>query len=752
MSFLLGSGSKAKQIPDITGLQIQTAVNVLPIPIIYGSPRVTMNIIYANGFLATHTNSGGGKGLLTGGKGGASKTTYSATFIGAIGEGPMGNIIAVFDNQTVYTPSTAPPGRGGFAIFPGTHGQPAWSGVSSRWPSDAFGYTNTYYLGFPDYPLDSSATIPLLNFILPGHFAATSPLYLFTAPDAETFFFDADPALCIYDFLTNETYGAGFPYTFIDTATLNTSAKGFDAVIGDAAVSTYCQAVGLAWSVVLNNNEPAASILDRWCKNLTIAPVWTGAVLKFIPYWEMFSGENPGWGAGAGIAKKYYRPNIAPLFDFTDSDFQQSAQGEDPVVVTRIDIADAKNVIRLDYKDRNNQFNSNVAEAKDETAVELFGPRVDRAGSADEFTHGGYANVSVGIRLQRSLAVRSSYMFKLPWQWCVLDPMDIVTITDEILGLYRFPVRIISLEEDDKGILTVVAEEFSINSAASTVYPHQENIPPIIDTGKPAPAVNTPFIFEPTMQMLTAQSRSVMPTLSVGISGGPGGVFDPNWGGCNVFVSNDGVTYVDQGTFIGPSRMGVTTATLAAWSSITVDNTNTLSVDLTESKGTLDTVTTAQAIGGLSLCGIIDSFGDIEFLTYTTATLTAANKYDLTGLYRGLYGTVACSHTSPSKFLRIDSNVFSEALPANFIDKMLWLKLQSFNIFGQGIEDISTCAVYTFTQTGAGTNLPINPIWSALLAGVAVDLENSSSDVLDLNIGGSGACGPILSVVDLESV
>jgi hypothetical protein len=32
----------------------------------------------------------------------------------------------------------------------------------------------------------------------------------------------------------------------------------------------------------------------------------------------------------------------------------------------------------------------------------------------------------------------------------------------------------------------------------------------------------------------------------------------------------------------------------------------------------------------------------------------------------------------------------------------LFLKFQSFNIFGQSVEDLSECAVYPYTPSGAG--------------------------------------------------
>lgn len=51
------------------------------------------------------------------------------------------------------------------------------------------------------------------------------------------------------------------------------------------------------------------------------------------------------------------------------------------------------------------------------------------------------------------------YRFKLGWKYALLEPMDIVLLTDATLGLAEAAVRITQIEEDDNGELTVTAEE-----------------------------------------------------------------------------------------------------------------------------------------------------------------------------------------------------------------------------------------------------------------------------------------------------
>ena len=60
MGFLGGKKKNVK--PDFTGLQLQTAVSTLPIPLLWGRQKMTGNLIWYNGFTAYKGNKGkGGK-------------------------------------------------------------------------------------------------------------------------------------------------------------------------------------------------------------------------------------------------------------------------------------------------------------------------------------------------------------------------------------------------------------------------------------------------------------------------------------------------------------------------------------------------------------------------------------------------------------------------------------------------------------------------------------------------------------------
>jgi hypothetical protein len=216
--------------------------------------------------------------------------------------------------------------------------------------------------------------------------------------------------------------------------------------------------------------------------------------------------------------------------------------------------------------------------------------------------------------------------------------------------------------------------------------------------------VNPPAIFEPSSAIIPGSS----PQVWVAASGGA------DWGGCLVSLSFDGVNYDYIGTITSPAYQGLLTAALAAATGL--DTTDTLAIDLTESAGVLPTAATnADADAKRTLCYICQAFittapGNGELLAYGAVSATGTYTNDLTYLQRALYGTTGSAHASGDFFTRIDlgelgtppNSVIAYSLPTEYIGATLYLKLQSFNIFGNAIQDISTVAEYTYTPSGQG--------------------------------------------------
>src|SRR5208282_960513 len=207
---------------------------------------------------------------------------------------------------------------------------------------------------------------------------------------------------------------------------------------------------------------------------------------------------------------------------------------------------------RIEVSSRYNQYAATPLEARDQSQIEIFGPRVGSTIAAheicDEFIIGPLVAQTI---LRRELYIRTKFAFKLSWEYCLLDPMDIVTITDANLGLSNYPVRIVSIEEDDRGLLAVTAEELVTGVSTPQFYQSASpgNYQP--NWAVPSVPVNAPLIFEPPLA-----ATNGVPQVWVGASGASQGTAQ-QWGGANVCVSVDNVTYSQFAVITSPLRQGV---------------------------------------------------------------------------------------------------------------------------------------------------------------------------------------------------
>ena len=207
--------------------------------------------------------------------------------------------------------------------------------------------------------------------------------------------------------------------------------------------------------------------------------------------------------------------------------------------------------------------------------------------------------------------------------------------------------------------------------------------------------VATPVLFSPPTSIAT-QAHEIWCAVSGGV----------NWGGCYVWLSVDNVTYSQTGKIVSPSRYGTLTASLAAGSD--PDVTNTLAVDLTPSLGTLGAATHAEADSGATLCLI-----DGELLSYSDLALTAANKYNLTYLRRGLRSTARASHANGAQFVRLDDAIFKFAYDTAITGSTVYVKFQSFNTYGRAVQNLAGVTAYT-------VGLTVNAAAPAMPTGLAV--------------------------------
>ena len=703
MSFLRQKTSASAVAPAYTGMQLQTSSGALPIPILWGVNQLAPNIVWSGDFRAIPQYS------KSAGKGGGGKSAtgydYQTAVIMGLCEGPIAGVGTIWNSQTVSTLGSL-----GLTLFSGRTPQPVWSYTVTSFPSQALGYNGCAYICSPDFDMGSSAGISALSFEIDG---------LLTTSAAVNGV-DADPALVIQDFLTNPQFGVGFPAGSIE----GTSLLGGS---GGSSYQTYCQAAGLALSPALVNQEAANSILARWLQLTNTAAVWSGGLLRFVPY-----GDAVITGATTS-ASVTFNPNLTPIYDFADDDFLFE-NNEDPVAVARSDPYTAYNMQTLEISQRSNYYDATPITAFDQYAIEQFGLRIASTITAHEICDAQVAQVSAQLILQRNLYIRNLYSFKASWEYCLLEPMDLVTLTDAGLGLSKAVVRIVDIEEDEEGLLTITAEEFPAGTATASAYPVQGGSSAPVDRGVTSAPVNAPVIFEPPPGLTGGE-----PQVWIAVSGGASGVSDPNWGGAVIWVSTDDLNYAQIGQVTSPARQGVLTSPLPAFDSVNPDAQSRLEVSMAESAGLLLSASVSDANNAVTL-----SIVDQELIAYANANLSGPSAYELTYLQRGLYGSAANAHAAGAPFARLDQATFKYVLPPNVVGSTLYVKLQSFNVFGQALQDLSTCVAYAYQVRGSGS---LGPVTQALAVGANLDFGVASGSVSESDDYGL-ASDPYVTTVD----
>jgi len=538
-------------------------------------------------------------------------------------------------------------------LIGGGQGQSPWSYLTSKHPSQALGYTQLAMIASSQLYLGYSPELPNYNYEVAGAYQVGGGIL------------DANPADCITAILSDPGYGIGFPL----------------ASIGDLTLARKCWTANSFFiSPVLENQQSTASVIGEWLEAGMVGAYWSEGLLKFVPYCDTSA-------VGNGVL---YQPSTTPVAGLTDSDFLVDDKGEDPVKVTRTPYMDAYNRVPVSYSARVNDYNPEVVYEQDDASIQRYGLRSEDSQSWDFITTLLAAQYAASMRLQRNVYIRNTYEFRLPSSFAFLEPMDVVTINDSILGLNAAPVRIQKIEDDPEKGLSIVAEDFIWGAAAPAYNPKDTNNPPPPLPGQEDPGNTSAVIFEAPSRLGLQQGNMLF-----GFVNGS----NENWGGCHVWVSFDGTNYQLQETVNFPARMGTLVANLASYGGANPDTGHTLGVAMTDNTPLSSTSPTGAA-SNVTLSAIVSAGPVLELLSYQTATLVADQQYNLTTLYRGIYGTTPGAHVTGDLFARLDEASFTFQFDPTYVGKTIWYKFTSFNLLGQNEQLLSNVTAYSFTLAG----------------------------------------------------
>jgi hypothetical protein len=571
-------------------------------------------------------------------------------------------------------------------FFPGIKGQSPWSYMTSKYPGSAFGYSGFCYLGANPLFLGQSASMPSYNYETVGLAVWGGGIL------------DAHPCDAFNLLLTDPLLGVGFPSANIDPW---------------VSCYAYWASNNYFISVSLDTQQPASDALKTVIETGNVAVVWSGGLLKLIPY-----------GDATTVGNGYtYTPNTTPAFTLTwdnllsPSDKKTGdAASDDPLQVSVRAPQDCMNYVQCQWTNRTNDYNNELTPEQNDAFIKLYGFRPESPQTWEFITTQTAATWALNLRLKRNCYIRNTYKFWLPFWFCALEPMDMVVLpTGE-------PVRITSIEDDASGRLAIEAEQWTYGSADVTIYPKQAPSSYQPTASQAIPGNTYPVIFEATPQSLLAQPN----TIQFAVAGNQAA-----WGGCFIYASPDGTTWTQIDKVESQGRSGYLSAVLANHAD--PDNTNTLAVDMTISGGELVSVTASQMNAFATLSAIVDQSGSIELIAYETVSLTAQNRYSITSLRRGVYGTTIGAHAIGAEFSYIGATgIFNYQYPAQYAGKLLYFKFSSFNTQGNQAQDLSQCKEYQFTIPGTSIQPPSSGTFSTVPTSVLTGqgLSGGSGQIL----------------------
>ena len=622
MGFLFRGKSTTSRADMIADFQINTASYGEVVPEILGTTRVSGNIIDYDDFTA-HEH----KSTTKAGKGGGAKHTnitytYSVAAAIALCEGPIAGIGKVWRDKEVYE---YPNEKIELTLFNGDITQAPWPYMTSKHPEKALPYSGLAYMaGVVD--LGERGSLPQYNFEVYGKLRDTG--------DGT----DVNPADYIEHVL--QSVGADVQIEGIEN------------------FRAYCKAADILISTPPEQKSAKAQQIINDIAEITNSLVfWSTDRLKIVPLADKPIGT--------------WTPANQIQYNLTADDFIAGTDGQ-LILYKRKDTSEAYNEATVEFINRANSYEKETVSFEVVADVQRNGLKPASKKSAHYLYTKARAQYYAEQLAMKRLYAKTQYTFRLDWAFCTLEVGDLVTLTDEACQLNRQIVVITAVNEAADGQLEFTAEGKPAGTYAPARYDVHENERPFIDYNQAAPSVNDVAIFQTVGDVGGNQ-------VFIGVNAPSG------WGGCSVWLSDNGENYSRIGSITQQARMGRLKYGFAPAGDF---------CNVILNQGTLKGGTHIDAERANTLC-----WTNGEAFSYETAEMHPDNWYTLRGLVRGQYGTNAINHSAGERFVRVDEALFRYPYRKEDIGKTIHLKFTSMNLFGSNEQELDEVQAYQYTLT-----------------------------------------------------
>ncbi|MDD2725409.1 MAG: phage tail protein [Methylovulum sp.] len=418
-----GGGGGGYDAPKLSAIAVQSIGYGTPVQVLMGTDRVSPILGWTANFRRVEKDSGGGKGM--GGSGGK-QTVYYADVLMFVCEGPIRGFGRVWRDKKKHDTLA----KAGFSFSnTGLRPQAAWGNLTVNFPAQALAYSGTALVAASSYELSDGAT-------LGNHAIETFGLLTSAGPAAQNHL-DAHIQDVISEFLTNPYWGA-------------ISSQSAQIMLDTAHCHDYCRARGLLVSPLLSSVRPAHEYLAEWAQIANAGIVWSEGVLKFRPYADhAFSGDFGSYAPDTQIRRHF------------DADDGAVYEHIEP---TRKKPQDCYNSVAVKYLNRAREYNESIIKKDDLAAIDADGLRPAEDIELECIKLANVAAIVAYTQLQRYLYIRNQYRITTDCDADLLEPVDFITVSSAGLGLVNHRCRIVSIDDNQNGSLTLSVEDAPIGA------------------------------------------------------------------------------------------------------------------------------------------------------------------------------------------------------------------------------------------------------------------------------------------------
>ncbi len=286
------------------------------------------------------------------------------------------------------------------------------------------------------------------------------------------------------------------------------------------------------------------------------------------------------------------------------------------------------------------------------------------------------------VMLNEARAGRATMEFALPPSRLDIEPGDVVSVDGRSYRLRR-------ITDGRVRAMETVAVEPAIYLGA----PRPSRV-----EAKPVPVFAGPPLAIVMDLAAASAGAPVLQRLAVAA--------DPWPGAYTLWRSEDGASFTAVQRIATRATVGETVTVLAAGPLWRWDR--NASVDVTLSRGTLESVTPESALNGANLIAIEVPGQGWEILSYTTAILIAAGRWRLSGLLRGLAGSetfAAVAKPAGGRVVILDGGVADLATGTEWLNRTI-----SYRLSPEGRDHADPMAVAFTATAGAIVLKPLSPV------------------------------------------